>query len=188
MPPSSSFREEEIIAGIVSGGPKAHLFEESLFTDFSRLIWQRPKRYGISDEAARDAYTDAVLVVIRHLRQGLFRAESSLYTYLRKIFFNKCIDVSRKKTTAIFEDPEVVFPGLADKSQEILKTIFQREEVNQLMQAMQQLGERCQKLLQLIGDGFKLKEITVIMDFANVESATSQRYQCKKKLKALVFG
>ncbi|MEL7535245.1 MAG: sigma-70 family RNA polymerase sigma factor [Bacteroidota bacterium] len=186
--PSPSFREEEIIAGIANPGPRTHAFEKSLYTEFRRLIWQRPKHLGINNEAARDAYTDAVLVVIQHLRQGRFRGESSLYTYLRKIFFNKCIDVSRKKTTPIYEDPELVFPTLADKSQEILNKIFQKEEVNRVMQAMQQLGERCQELLQLIGEGFKLKEITTMMDFANVESATSQRYQCKKKLKAIVFG
>ncbi|MEL6805510.1 MAG: RNA polymerase subunit sigma-24, partial [Bacteroidota bacterium] len=106
MAPPSSFREDELIDGIRNGGAKARRYENALFQQFGRLVWQRSTKWALSDEQARDAYTDAVIVVIRHLREGIFRGESSLYTYLRKIFSNKCIDVSRKKTTAIYEDPE----------------------------------------------------------------------------------
>ncbi|MEM7373834.1 MAG: sigma-70 family RNA polymerase sigma factor [Bacteroidota bacterium] len=180
------YSEEEILAGIQILSPTVRRYENALYQRYMHLIWKRPSKYGISDEQARDAYADTIVVALRQLRRGDFKGQSSLYTYLRTIFFRKCIDVSRKKTTTIYTDASATFPELPDASKDFLTKIFHREAMDTLMDTMKQLGERCQELLRFVGEGFKMKEIADQMGFASVESATSQRYQCKKRLLKLV--
>ncbi|MEO0472243.1 MAG: hypothetical protein AAF206_21635 [Bacteroidota bacterium] len=49
--------DEEIIAGIQAGGPQRKRSEEILYKQFMYLVWKRPKRFALTEEAAVDAYT-----------------------------------------------------------------------------------------------------------------------------------
>lgn len=183
---NNRYSETEILAGIMTLGPSVRKYENALYQRYMHLIWKRPAKYGLSDEQAVDAYADTIVVALRQLRRGDFKGESSLYTYLRTIFFRKCIDVHRKNRTTIYTDPSATFPELPDASKDFLSRMFDKEAMERLMMTMKQLGERCQQLLRLVGEGFKMKEIAEQMEFASVESATSQRYQCKQRLLKLV--
>ena len=179
--------DQEIIQGIRSGGVQRERYEYLLYRLYANFVIKRPGKYRISNEEARDAYTEAFLAVVDHINSGRFRGESSLKTYLSRIFRNKCVDKHRKNTTVKIEWVEE-FPNLADESRNFLKNLMGKEELEQLKQLLSQLGERCRKLLLLSGQGFSPSEIAKEMGFKTAKSASSQRYKCLEKLKGIIKG
>ncbi len=176
--------DEEIIAAIQAGGIQRQRYEDLLYRRHMDFVRKRPRRYALSDEEARDAYTDAFLAVSDHIVSGKFRGDSSLKTYLSRIFRNKCVDQFRKNATVKLNWVEA-FPQLPDASQDFLDRLMGKEEVGILRQAMQKLGERCRQLLEYSGLGYSPGEIAEKMGFGSARSASSQRYKCLEKLKEL---
>ena len=176
------FSDKELLTGLQVVGPQKHVWEERFFRQFQVLIWKRSRRFGLSDEEAGDAYTDAIIAFLKQLQQGKFRGESSIYTYLNRIFSNKCIDFSRKKTTRPLDNLQEELPDQADASQDFLQQILDKEKVKKLQLALSKLGETCRRLLLLVGKGYKTAEIAKEMDFSSPQSAASQKFQCKQKL------
>lgn len=177
---NSAYSDEEIILAIQEGGTRRRQFEDILFQQFVHLVWKRPKKYGLTEQEAGDAYADAVIALIRQLVTHKFRRDSSLYTYLRNIFWNKCVDFSRKKTSIGVMEYE--FPDIEDESKDFFRQFLKKEELDRVMGMLTRLGERCKKILLYAGQGYSATEIAKMMEFVSAESATSQKYQCKQKL------
>lgn len=176
--------DAEIIGAIQSGGAQRQRFENLLYRRHMDFVRKRPRKYALTPEEARDAYTDAFLVVTDHILSGKFRGDSSLKTYLSRIFRNKCVDRYRKNAT-IKVDWVDRFPQIADESRDFLRKLLGKEEVGILRGYLAQLGERCRQLLEFSGLGYSPTEIAQEMGFSTARSASSQRYKCLEKLKAL---
>lgn len=179
--------DSDLLAGIRAGGRRRRDCETAFFRQYRYLVTQRPRRYRLSEEEARDAYTDAVVAVVDHVASGRYRGEASLKTYLARIFRNKCVDRHRKNTTVPRTWTEV-FPELPDRSGDFLQELIGREALTQVEALLDQLGGRCRELLLLSGEGFSPAEIAEELGFSSAGSASSQRYKCLEKLKALLRG
>ena len=180
-----SATDQEIIEGIRKGGVERQRYEYMLYRRHAEFVVRRPRKYNLTDEEARDAYTEAFMAVTDHISNGRFRGESSLKTYLSRIFRNKCVDQFRKNTTVKVNWVDE-FPDLPDESRDFVKNLVGKEDLAQLKQLLTQLGERCQELLMLSGSGYSPSEIAARMGFKTSKSASSQRYKCLEKLKELM--
>ncbi|MEO1449494.1 MAG: sigma-70 family RNA polymerase sigma factor [Bacteroidota bacterium] len=179
--------DADIIAAIRAGGANRTRCENALYTEYAYLVWRRPRKYKLSDDEARDAYTEAFLAVVDHIVTERFRGESSIKTYLSRIFRNKCVDQHRKNTTNQVAWTET-FPDLPDTSRDFVRQLVGKESLEVLKQHIARLGERCQEILMLAGQGYKPAEIAEQLGFKTAHSASSQRYKCLTKLKALIAG
>lgn len=184
MSRNSPTTDAEIIEAIRSGGAQRQRVENLLYRQHMDFVRKRPRKYALTSEEARDAYTDAFLVVIDHILSGKFRGDSSLKTYLSRIYRNKCVDRFRKNAT-VKVDWVDTFPQVADESRDFLRKLLGEEEVGILRGYLAQLGERCKQLLEFSGLGYSPAEIAQKMGFSTPRSASSQRYKCLEKLKAL---
>lgn len=174
-----------IIEGIRQGGVVRERSEFALYQKYAQFVAKRPRKYGLSDEQARDAYTDAFLVVIDHILSERFRGESTLKTYLSRIFRNKCVDIFRKNTTSKVNWVDE-FPDLPDPSRDFLRKLMGKERLEQLGAFMERLSERCREILLYSGQGYGPAEIAEKMGFSSAKSSSSQRYKCLEKLKQLM--
>jgi len=181
----SDATDEEIIEGLRSDAATRRKYEYLLFRKFAYLVPSRPGKYRLEEEEASDAYTDAFLAVVDNIRSSKFRGESSIKTYLSRIFRNKCVDRSRKNATNKVEWLDE-FPDISDPSKDFLRRLVGEEEMKGISQLIQQLGERCQEILMLSGQGYTPAEIAEKMEFKTARSASSQRYKCLEKLKKLI--
>ena len=64
----------------------------------------------------------------------------------------------------------------------------QKERVTQLIKAIQQLGERCQKLFRLKLEGYTFPEIKQILGERSINTIYTWDSRCRKQLKALMGG
>ncbi|MCI4668623.1 MAG: sigma-70 family RNA polymerase sigma factor [Bacteroidia bacterium] len=181
----SDATDTDIIEGLRGDAATRKKFEYLLYRKFAYLVPSRPGKYRLDEDEARDAYTDSFLAVVDNITSGKFRGEASLKTYISRIFRNKCVDRFRKNSTVKVEWLDE-FPDISDPSKDFLRKIMGREEMNGLLQWLKQLGERCQELLMLSGQGYSPSEIAEQMDFKTPRSASSQRYKCLEKLKTLI--
>jgi RNA polymerase sigma-70 factor (ECF subfamily) len=182
-----NFQEETVIVGIQAGGIEKQKAEAMLYDRFTYLVTKGKKRHFLSQEQANDAYADAVIAVVDVIAKGSFRTENKISTLLHQIFFNKCVDVLRKKSNKdnwSWMPENMSFP---DKAVGVLRRMIAEEEVEILVGLMDKLGKSCKDILwDSMYHGYSAKEIASNLGFKSPESVMSQKSTCLKKLKALI--
>src|SRR5687767_11705541 len=88
-----------IIDGLRQTAMEQTPYENALYLRFHYFIEEGFRKFRITKEDAFSCYSDAVIHVIDHIRNGTFEGRSSLKTYLYQIYHNKCVDQVRKNTT-----------------------------------------------------------------------------------------
>jgi RNA polymerase sigma-70 factor (ECF subfamily) len=175
--------DNEIIQKIIQGGSHMEKCLENFYKENIRFINVMEKKYGLSREAAIDAYSDAIIDFKEQVRNRQFQQKSKCSTYLYSIFNNKCIDILRKKTThTIMSDlPE----NMKDQSPDIVQMLTLTVEKKYLDNLMTMLGSRCREILMDWNDGYSMEEIAERNALLNANVARSKRYTCLQQLLAL---
>jgi RNA polymerase sigma factor (sigma-70 family) len=180
----------QIIGKIRQDGLDKRKGEEALFSRYSYFIREGVRKHRLTEEQAFDAYSDGVLAVIDNISNGTFKGESSLKSYLYKIFHNKCVDLFRKSTTnknviskAHSIDEELF--RLSDLSRSIIQTLIEKADWTVLKERIARLGEDCRKMLLLWADNYNDKEIAVMMEYKTANVVKTSRLRCLAKLRQL---
>jgi RNA polymerase sigma factor (sigma-70 family) len=184
----TSFSENLILRGLKSGEPSRRNFEKELYKTFFYLIKEAEKKYGIPDEEAASIYSDTILAVIKNIISGKFEGRSSLKTYIYQIFSNKCVDLLRKKTTnkRRLEDTipyDSLVYELPDETRNIIQKLIAKDERQQIIEKLEEIGNKCKELLLLFEDGYNDKEIAGYMKYQSADVVKTTRLRCLEKLK-----
>jgi RNA polymerase sigma-70 factor (ECF subfamily) len=164
--------------------------EEGLFNEYAYFIQDGMRKHRLSEEEAFDAYSDSVLVAINSISNETFKGDSSVKSYLYKIFHNKCVDLFRRNSTnknsmnRAQSINEQLF-HLSDKSRSIVQTLIERTEWKILSEKLAQLGEDCRKMLLLWADSHSDNEIAVVMKYKTAQVVKTSRLRCMMKLRQL---
>lgn len=187
---SDSSKDWHIIGQLRQEGLERRKGEESLFEEYAYFIREGMRKHRLSEEQAFDAYSDSVLAAIDSISHGTFKGDSSLKSYLYKIFHNKCVDLFRKNTTnkniinrAHSINEELL--RLSDMSRSILQTLIEKTDWMILRERIAKLGEDCKKMLLLWADSYSDKEIAVVMDYKTANVVKTSRLRCLTKLRQL---
>jgi RNA polymerase sigma-70 factor (ECF subfamily) len=185
MDPAS---ENLILNGLKSGGLSRHHFEKELYIAFFYLIKEAAKKYGIESEDASSIYSDTIIVIIKNIISGKFEGRSSLKTYTYQIFSNKCVDLLRKKTTnkGKLEDTmpyDSLVYELPDETRSVIQAIIAQDERQQIINRLQEIGDKCKELLLLFEEGYNDKEIAGHMSYQSADVVKTTRLRCLEKLK-----
>ena len=140
---------------------------------------------GGTAETAFDVFQDTVLIFYSHLKEGRYRGEAAICTYMYTIARNIWYQELRKNAkykvdgqlheNLIIEEPELL---------EINKK--QLSEVEVIRSLMKKLDVDCRKILTMFYYQKKtMQEITEAFGFNAVQSAKTKKYRCMKKLEDL---
>lgn len=137
-------------------------------------------RYGLPQEELTDIYQDSVVALIENARKGLMdHLEVELKTYLFAI--GKFMVFRRLKKVKEIDTEDLIFEWYDTGSEET--------EEPRLRAALNRLGDRCYKLLNLFYyEGKKLDEIRVLMGYDKKDVLKSQKSRCLKQLKEIMEG
>ncbi len=182
-----TYTDQSIIEGIKKGGPYREKSINLLFDSNLGFLHTIRKKLFLSPEEAQDAYADAVVKLTSQISLGKFRGESKLSTYFYKIFYNKCVDVSRKKASNAHTKVEE-YPELSDPAANLLHKMDVADEAMQVRKVMEKMGETCKNiLLDWAYMGYSMEEIAQRRSLKTAESARSLKYKCLKKLRELLL-
>ncbi len=180
-----SYTDEEIIKMIRAGARDFELSSKYLFQSFKGFIPKINNKYHLSNEAIKDAYADALVKLIRHIKQGTFRGESKLSSYFYTIFQNAAVDVLRKNSSNK-NAATVELEDYSSKEKDLLQVLEIKSEFQEMKVLIHKMGESCQKILMdWAYYGYNMKEIASRANLASVETARSMKYKCLKKLRSL---
>ena len=186
MPLREKYSDAEIVHGIKAGGKYQEQMTQYLFDAHIGFYVQARKKYRLVEEELQDAYTDAILGVIRAVVRDRFRQDCKLSTYLYSIFQKICISrISRRKEGVVeYWNEEPQLPSLA---QSTLQKLVEEDQLKQVDQILKKLGDTCRQLLwDALYFGFSMEEITIKLGFKNVAVTSSKKYKCLSKLKHMV--
>ena len=187
---SHSLQDGQIIGLLRQKGLDRRKGEESFFSEYAYFIREGMRKHRLSEEEAFDAYSDSVLVAIESISAETFKGDSSLKSYLYKIFHNKCVDLFRRNTTnknsvnrAQSIDEELF--RLTDKSRSILQTLIEKADWKVLKERLAQTGDDCRRMLLLWADSYSDKEIAVALEYKTANVVKTSRLRCLTKLRQL---
>ena len=182
----TTYTDSEIIKKLKAGGQDFEGISVYLFEQFKGFIPTVQGKLHLPTTEVQDAYADALVKLIRHLRNDQFRGESKISSYFYKIFYNTAVDASRKnasnkniKTTELLE--------FDLRERDLLDMITKKQEAQNVMLVINAMGGTCQQILIDWGYyGYSMAEIAIRGNMKNPESARSMKYKCLKKLKEIL--
>ncbi len=183
-------KDIQILGQLRSEGLERRKGEERLFSEYAYFIREGVRKHSLSEDQAFDAYSDSVLAAVESICGGSFKGDSSLKSYLYKIFHNKCVDLFRKsatnknsinRTNPINEE----LLRFSDKSRSILQLMIEKTDWRMLKARIAQLGEDCNKMLLLWAENYSDKEIAVVMEYKTASVVKTSRLRCLTKLRQL---
>lgn len=186
MKKKAAHTDASIIEAIIIGGQRRENAIKFLFDHHLGFLYKIKRKFFLPEEDLQDAYVDAVLKLSTQISLGKFRGESKLSTYLYSIFFNKCVDLSRKKQshTIVVEDAIL---EMAKSAENLLHLMEVKDEGIWIRKALGKMGDSCKKvLLDWAYWGYSMEEIAKRNELKNAKSAKSLKYKCLKKLRSLL--
>lgn len=180
-----------ILEGLKAGGTQRRIFERDLYKTFFYFIHQGVKKYGMAEEDAASAYSDAIISIIDNIVKGNFEGRSALKSYCYKIFSNKCVDLLRKDTTNKRKVNQAMpidslLYELPDQARTVVQQILLKEQRQHLMQKLIELGDKCRQVLLFFEDGYSDKEIAGFMAYNSADVVKTSRLRCLERLKKSV--
>lgn len=188
--PFTRSEDDEIVNVLMQDTSSRRRAEEMLFRNYSYFIREGIKKYGLSEDAAFDAYSDSVLSALQTISSGSFERRSSLKTYLFKIFNNKCVDIMRKTATnknSVHQTASIseMFLQLSDTAKTIIQQMADKADYALLKQRLNELGEKCKQLLMLSAEGNSDKELAIQLEYKTASVVKTSRLRCMEKLRQL---
>lgn len=177
-----------MITAIKTGGFGRQRAAQIIFDAHQGLVYKGKQKYRIDEEAAADLYADAVVSLMRQVENDRFKGGSSLFTFLYRIFNNRCLNYIRdQKRQAVQWADEL--PDYPDMARNALQQLISSESLERLKAYMQQLGDKCREILwDSLYHGFTSEELAKRMNYKDAASVYTVKYRCMKKLTDLIGG
>ena len=140
---------------------------------------------GSRDDAS-DIFQEVIIAFVNLVRNGRFRGESSIRTFLysltRNIWLNELKKRGRAKTR------EMNYEKLGEREERAIHSSLETRQLNhRLMEVLSVLGESCKKILVLYYyENKSMKEILASSDYENEQVVRNKKYKCLKKLEELI--
>lgn len=180
------YTDGEIIEHIRSGGANKERSLSYLFDQYQGLVKRGMGKFRLTLEEAQEVYMDILLGMCTQIENGRFRGDSKISTYLYRMYNNRSQNKLRDRKGDKYDWTDE-FPQLPDKAKTMLQKIEIEEELEQVKYYLTELGGKCKELLWMKDYyGYPYAEIAEKLAFKSVRVATSARYRCLERLKALI--
>ena len=152
--------------------------------DLLRMVVAFVRNHQGDATEGQDMYHEGIIVLDRNIREGKFRGESPLKGYLysicRFLWMNQMRKQAHTKTVA-----EVPIENEADLETPEIQLIAQ-ERKDMLNRLLGELGERCQRILELWKLSYSMEEIAESLGFSSPDMARKAKYRCHLSLLEVV--
>lgn len=148
--------------------------------------WPEVKRFlkskGCKVPDAEDIFQEALLIYTRKLNEPDFELTTDPFNYVMNtskfLWYNQSRKENKYRYTEIHENV----------SSEEEEWITKELKLSKIEKALSQIGEKCQKLLQLLYDhGLSMSEIAERIGLRNGNAAKVQKFRCIQKVKDIVM-
>lgn len=186
MKKKTTHTDASVIEDILAGGLRRENAIKILFDNHIGFLYKVKRKFFLPEQDLQDAYVDSIIKLSAQISLGKFRGESKLSTYLYSIFFNKCVDLSRKKQShSIVVEQSTL--EMEKSAENLLHLLEVKDKGKWIRKTLDQMGNSCkQVLLDWAYWGYSMEEIAARNELKNAKTAKSLKYKCLKKLRSLL--
>ena len=174
--------DKELIKAIKTGGGVRQGAIRQIYTDKglrNKVIHFVQQNSG-NQQDGQDMFHEGIIVLDRNIRQEKFRGESTISLYLYSTCRFLWMNQIRKKAKVDLKENNQQMDGLAPENPEM--DLMNAEKKQALKKVLSQLGERCQKILELWRLSFSMEEIAQKLGFSSSAMARKNKYRCHQSL------
>ena len=185
MKVAERYTDAELIAAIGDANNlnKAILF---LYQQYSETTSSFIIGYGGSRQDAEDVFQDTVVAFIDIVKNGKYRKEASIGTFLVSVARNIWLNEIKKRERSGYRERQFE-AGRDQKEADVSHLIGDLEKRQQLRELVNQLGESCRKVLLLFYyENLSMKEITDHLPYENEQVVRNKKYKCLQQLTGLI--
>ena len=182
---SQEFSDEEVLQKLKANDTGTDDVIRFLYsTHFEKLSRYILMHKG-SLEDARDLFQETIISFIHLTREGKFRRESSIGTFLFVLNKNLWLNEQRKRGSS--QVREIRYEDEQPRDMDIGAVLEHRETTHKLRKIIQRLGENCEKILLLFYyENCSMKDLTDRLHYQNEQVTRNMKYKCLKKMEQLV--
>ncbi|MFT3703455.1 MAG: sigma-70 family RNA polymerase sigma factor [Agriterribacter sp.] len=157
-----------------------------IYREYYRLSAYYVTQNSGTESDAQDIFQEVLVAFIELVRDGRFRGECSISTFLYTLTRNMWInELGKRDRSKVREEKFEVSKEKVDF--DFGQLIEGREARKILSGLLQQLGETCQKiLLAFYYHNLPMKEILQTLDYQNEQVVRNKKYKCLKELEKRV--
>ena len=176
-----SFGDPELVALCLGGDAKAW---ETLIHRYRRLIYSIPVKFNFTSADASDVFQAVCLKLIEHLHE--LKDETKVSAWLITTTTRQCIHVRAQRIRESGTDEDFQEPAASNVNVEDVQ--IQSQEQQTIREAVGELPERCQKLLELLYFDITNPSYEVISQAMKmpVASIGPTRARCLEKLRTVL--
>lgn len=168
--------EKALLEACKKGKRKA---QYELYQHFSGQMLAVCMRYSKKKEDAEDILQEGFIKIFKNIKS--FRAESSLYYWMKRIMVNTALNYHRSK---LYAYPMVDVEEVYDLAEE--EFTLSNYNFNDLMQMLNALPDGCRVIFNLYAiEGFQHKEIAEMLN-VSIGTSKSQYSRAKSLLKNMI--
>ena len=180
----SQFSDKRLIEACRSGDQGAW---EALITRYERLVYTVPSRYGLTQAEINDVFQSVWLALLRNLEtiRQPDRVSAWLVTTARRECWERRRGVDYERTVSSDTEQLISDKSADDPTPEEVVADFENHQ--NLREAVEQLDERCQKLLWHLyydSEHPSYKDVADILDIP-IGSIGPLRVRCLRKLRTV---
>ncbi len=149
----------EVLPGCIKGDRKS---QEMLYRNFYKVMMNIAMRYTKNETDALDVLNTGFFKVYKHIKQFNPR-HASLYTWIRKVVINSCLDYAKKqKTYNAIQSFEGELPDVSIPADGLTKL-----SANDILAFVRQLPSATQTVFNLyVIEGYNHIEIATLLDIS----------------------
>lgn len=138
-----------------------------------------------SQDEAKDVYQESMIAFYENVRDGKFKAESAISTYLYSIARFKWLNQIKKNDIRVSHHMEAKETEVFGQGP--LAEMIDKEKQSEILEILTSLGPQCKKILiESIYHNASMKEIAAKGEFSSEQIVRNKKYKCLKKLKELI--
>jgi len=151
---------------------------------FEAIVVQVCANGGSRDDGA-DIFQEAVLVLIDKVKQGQFRGESSIKTFLSAIARNLWLFELRTRDRR--KNREILYMTGEEKATQLELRIYSKQTNANLSAILDKMGDTCKKILTgFYYEDKSMRELLEQFHYENEQVLRNKKSKCMKKLKELL--
>ena len=181
----SGTSDTELIQMILSGNASRNKALETIYRENREKVFAYIVSNSGTQDQAKDILQESVIALYENVRDGRFKGESAIGTYLYSIARFKWLNEIKKMSTRTSHHMEM--RSKEDFDPGPLATLLDAERQGEIHEILASLGERCKELLiQSIYHNASMKEIAAEGGYSSEQIVRNTKYKCLKKLKELI--
>lgn len=178
---------EDLIGDIAKGGSARERALATIYRDRSirTIVFSIIRKLRGNIQDAEDMYQESLIIMDRNIREGKYNHEGHLTAYLGGIARLCWMNQLRKNNRVdLYEQPNHDEASTAVPSPD--HWLMDKERNELLESLLQKLDERCFQILRFWQLKTSMQEIADHLDLSSEMMARKLKYQCTKKLAALI--